>query len=102
MWIWGIVWLWIVGLLIVALAEGVVVPAEDRLGMLTALSEGVGVAVATRIFGHSEFTIQTWLTHAGMQAQSLHERLLRGLHLGHVQLDEVRTAIRQGSQIVWV
>jgi IS1 family transposase len=37
-----------------------------------------------------------------MHAQSLHDRLLRGLHVGHVQLDEVRTAIRHGSQIVWV
>jgi IS1 family transposase len=70
--------------------------------VLTALAEGVGVAVAARIFGHSEFTIQTWLTRSGMHTQALHERSLRGLHLGHVQLDEVRTAIRQGSQIVWV
>ena len=68
----------------------------------TALAEGVGVAVATRIFGHSAFTIQTWLTRSGLHARSLHDRLLHGLHLGHVQLDEVRTAIRQGSQIVWV
>jgi hypothetical protein len=70
--------------------------------VLTALGEGVCVAVAARIFGHSEFTIQTWLTRAGQHAQSLHERLLHGLHLAHLQLDEVRTAIRQGSQIVWV
>jgi hypothetical protein len=77
--------------------------ASARIAMvLTALAEGVGVAVATRSFGHGEFTIQTWLTRSGMHAQSLHERLLCGLQLGHVQLDEVRTAIRQGSQIVWV
>jgi hypothetical protein len=77
--------------------------ASSHLAMvLTALAEGVGVAVAARIFGHSAFTIQTWLTRSGMHTQALHERLLRGLHLGHVQLDEVRTAIRQGSQIVWV
>jgi IS1 family transposase len=77
--------------------------ASARIALvLTALAEGVGVGVATRIFGHSEFTIQTWLTRSGMHAQALHERLLRGLHLGHVQLDEVRTAIRQGSQVVWV
>jgi len=62
--------------------------------VLTALAEGV--VVAARIFGHSEFTIQTWLTRVGMHAHSLNDRLLRGLHLGHVQLDEVRTAIRQG------
>jgi IS1 family transposase len=41
-------------------------------------------------------------TRGGLHAQSLHDRLLRGLHLGHVQFDEVRTAIRQDSQIVWV
>ena len=77
--------------------------ASERIAMvLTALAEGVGVAVATRIFGHSAFTIQTWLTRSGLHSQSLHDRLLRGMHLGHVQLDEVRTAIRQGSQIVWV
>jgi IS1 family transposase len=77
--------------------------ASARIAMvLTTLAEGVGVAAATRIFGHSEFTIQTWLTRGGMHAQSLHEQLLHGLHLGHLQLDEVRTAIRQGSQIVWV
>ena len=39
--------------------------------VMTALGEGVGVAVATRIFGHSEFTIQTWLTWSGLHAQSL-------------------------------
>jgi IS1 family transposase len=70
--------------------------------VLTALAEGVGITAAARIFGHSEFTLQTWLTRAGLHAQSLHQRLLRGLHLGHVQLDEVRTAVRQGAQIVWV
>ena len=70
--------------------------------VLTALAEGVGVAAATRIFGHREFTIQTWLTRGGLHAQSLHERLLRGLHMGHVQLDEVRTTLRQGHSIVWV
>jgi len=65
--------------------------------VLSALAEGVGVAVASHIFGHSEYMIQIWLTGTGVHAQSLH-----ALHLGHVQLDEVRTTIRHDSQIVWV
>lgn len=42
------------------------------------------------MFSLSETTIRTWLTRAGQHSRQLHQRLLRELHLTHVQLDELR------------
>jgi hypothetical protein len=40
--------------------------------VMTATSEGVDVAAASRIFKHDERTIQRWLTRTGLCAQRLH------------------------------
>jgi IS1 family transposase len=66
------------------------------------LAEGLDVAAAVRVFGHGEATITRWLDRAGQQAQRLHERLLRHLHLPHVQVDEIRTRLRQRTHVLWV
>jgi IS1 family transposase/transposase-like protein len=74
-----------------------------RMGeVLSALAEGLSVAAAVRVFGHGEFTIRTWLTRAGLQAASLHERLFQGLKLLHVQLDELCSKVRGGNDALWV
>jgi IS1 family transposase/transposase-like protein len=70
--------------------------------VLAILAEGLAVAAAVRVFGHAEGTITTWLTRAGMHSEQLHAHKLRGLHLGHVQLDELRTTLRNKGQEVWL
>ena len=47
---------------------------------MTALAEGLSVAAAVRVFGHSEGTITTWLTRAGEQSTALHHRWFRHLY----------------------
>ncbi len=77
-------------------------PARRVGEVLSALAEGLSVGAAVRVFGHGEFTIRTWLTRAGLQAASLHERLFQNLKLLHVQLDELCTKTRQGADALWV
>ena len=45
---------------------------------------------------------QTWLTRAGLQAQSLQDRTLRALHLTHVQLDELRFKLHGVAKAAWL
>ena len=65
--------------------------------VLSALAEGLDVAAAVRVFGHGEGTIARWQARAAQHADRLHDRLLRGLHLPHVQLDEIRTRVGCGN-----
>jgi IS1 family transposase len=75
----------------------------QRVGkVLASLAEGMAVAAAVRIFGHAEGTIATWLTRAGIQSARLHAQKLRGLHMEHVPLDELRTTLRNKGQAVWL
>jgi IS1 family transposase len=70
--------------------------------VLSALAEGLTVAAATRVFGHSEGAITTWLTRAGEHSATLHERWFRTLTLPHLQLDELRTRLRDRAHVVWL
>jgi hypothetical protein len=77
-------------------------PARRVGEVLSALAEGLSVGAAVRVFGHSEFTIRTWLTRAGLHAASLHQRLFYNLKLLHIQLDELSTKTRQEANTLWV
>ena len=70
--------------------------------VLTALAEGLSVGAAVRVFGHSEGTIMTWLTRAGEHSATLHDRWVRSLPLPHLQLDELRTRLRDRAQVFWL
>jgi IS1 family transposase/transposase-like protein len=70
--------------------------------VLTALAEGLSVSGAVRTFGHRERTITTWLLSAGTHAEHLDGRLFRNLQLLEVQLDELRTTLRDKGQEVWI
>jgi transposase-like protein len=70
--------------------------------VLTALAEGLDVAAAARVFGHQHATITTWLTRAGEHSAILHNRFFQGLHLPHIQLDELRTRLRSRAHILWL
>ena len=71
--------------------------------VMTALSEGVDLAAAGRIFGHHASTFTRWLERGGAHSERLHERLLfRALEPGHVQLDELVTKVRMGEGKLWL
>jgi IS1 family transposase len=77
--------------------------ASLRVGeVLTALAEGLDVAAAVRVFGHSHATITTWLTRAGTHSTALHDRVFQNLFLPHIQLDELRTRLRSRACTVWL
>ncbi len=70
--------------------------------VLTALSEGLDVAAATRVFGYRHGTITNWLRRAGDHSATLHDHCFQGLRLPHLQLDELRTRLRSRAQILWL
>ncbi len=70
--------------------------------VLSALAEELDVAAAVRVFGHGEGTIARWQARAAQHADRLHDRLFRGLHLPHVQLDELRTRLRAHRTVLWL
>jgi len=76
---------------------------SQRVGeVLTALAEGLDVSAAVRVFGHRHTTITRWLVRAGMHSATLHDRVLRNLHLPHLQLDEIRTRLRNRAHTLWL
>jgi IS1 family transposase len=77
-------------------------PSTRVAEVLSALAEGLSVAAAMRVFGHSEGTITTWLTRAGEHSATLHDRWFRHLQLPHLQLDELRTRLRQRAHVLWL
>ncbi len=70
--------------------------------VLAALAEGLDPPAAERVFGFRPATITTWLMRAGSHAQLLHERTFCHLHLPHVQLDELRTRLRNAKHVLWL
>jgi transposase-like protein/IS1 family transposase len=77
--------------------------ASQRVGeVLTALAEGLSVAATARVFGHRHATITRWVTRAGEHSATLHNRVLRQLHLPHIQFDELRTRLRNRAHTLWL
>ena len=77
-------------------------PSSRIAEVLSALAEGLTVTAAVRVFSHSEGTISTWLTRAGDHSAMLHDRWLRHLALPHLQLDELRTRLRNRTHVLWL
>jgi hypothetical protein len=77
-------------------------PSRRVAEVLSAVAEGLTVAAAGRVFGHSEGAIATWLTRAGEHSAALHDRWVRHLQLPHLQLDELRTRLRSRAQVLWL
>jgi IS1 family transposase len=77
--------------------------ASHRVGeVLRALAEGLDISAAVRVFGHRHATITRWLTRAGAHSTTLHDRVFRNLHLPHLQLDELRTRLRNRAHVLWL
>lgn len=70
--------------------------------VLTALAEGLSVAGAAHSFEHTDATITRWLQRAGGHAERMQGRLFRNLPLLQVQLDELRTTLRDKGHEVWI
>ncbi len=71
--------------------------------VVTALSEGLDISAATRVFGYHHKTISGWVTRMGKHSARLHERLFfRAIDSGHVQLDELVTKVKDSPDRVWV
>jgi len=77
-------------------------PSQQVATVLTALAEGLDLSAAERIFGYRHATIATWLSRAGEHAQTLHGRCFYNLQLPHLQLDELRTRLRNSKQVLWL
>jgi len=77
-------------------------PAERVSEVLAILAEGLDVSAAERVTRHTEATIQRWLTRVGMHAERLHRHFFQGLDLKHIQLDEIKTRLREKAQELWV
>ncbi len=70
--------------------------------VMTATSEGVDVAAASRIFKHDERTIQRWLARMADHSQQLHNHFFHDLVCQHLQLDELVTKLRGLKEHVFV
>jgi len=77
-------------------------PGRRVAEVLAAVAEVLSVAGAGRVFGHAEGTITTWLTRVGQHTAGLHTRLFTGLEPLHLQLDELRTILRNRGRVVWL
>jgi IS1 family transposase len=77
-------------------------PSQQVALVLSALAEGLDVSAAERIFGRRHATITRWLLRAGAHAQTLQQRTFCQLEIPHVQLDEVRTRLRNRTQVLWL
>jgi hypothetical protein len=70
--------------------------------VVTATSEGVDVAAASRLFKHDERTIQRWLARIASHSPRLHNHCFHDLMCAHLQLDELVTKLRGLKQHVFV
>ena len=77
-------------------------PAAQVAKVLLAVNLGLTLADTQLLFGHSEVTIRLWLTRAGQHAEKVHAHFFHNLHLGHLQLDELYTTLRDKSHDLWV
>ena len=74
-----------------------------RIGdVLSALAEGVEVGAAVRVFGHGEATLTRWRDRAARHAERVQRPVLHGLHLPHLQLDDIRTRLRARARVTWL
>jgi IS1 family transposase/transposase-like protein len=77
-------------------------PAAQVSQVLTALAEGLDQRAAGRVFGHGGHTLARWLHRSGAHGARLHARHFRGLHLPHLQLDELRIRLRDQARVLWL
>ena len=77
-------------------------PAAKVALVLLAVNLGLSIADTQLLFGHSEVTIRLWLARAGEHADKIHAHFFRHLLLGHLQLDELFSTLRDKAHDLWV
>ena len=77
-------------------------PAAQVAQVLLAVNLGLTIADTALLFHHSEVTIRLWLTRAGQHADKIHAHFFHHLTLGHLQLDELFTTLRNKAHGLWV
>ena len=70
--------------------------------VLMLLALGVDISTLEEAYGICESTLRTWLSRSGDHGQKLHQRLLIGLDLVHVQLDELWAEVKHARHDTWV
>jgi hypothetical protein len=77
-------------------------PAAHVAQVLHAVAEGLSAQAAARVFNRSEGTVRSWVARAGMHSRSVHDRLMRSLHLTHIQLDELWIKVWGHVEAAWL
>jgi IS1 family transposase/transposase-like protein len=77
-------------------------PAAKVAQVLLAINLGLTLADAAWLLQLSEVTIRLWLTRAGRHAHQIHAHFFQRLTLGHLQLDELFTTLRDKAHDLWV
>ena len=62
---------------------------NDRVQILNALSEGVGINATSRVTGKSKNTILKLLAETGAACAAYQDQAMRGLTIKQVQVDEI-------------
>jgi IS1 family transposase len=65
-------------------------------------AEGLDSSAAERVFGHREETIRTWVARGGGHAARVHRHFFHHLVFSHMELDELRTTLRDKAHELWV
>jgi len=77
-------------------------PATKVAQVLLAINLGLTIADTAWLFRLSEVAIRLWLTRAGQHADKVHAHFFQRLSLGHLQLDELFTTLRDKAHDLWV
>ena len=77
-------------------------PATQVAQVLLAVNLGLSIADTVWLFQHSEVTVRLWLSRAGQHAEKVHAHFFQNLTLGHLQLDELFTTLRNKAHDLWV
>ena len=69
--------------------------------VLLVVNLGLTLADTAWLFHHSEVTLRLWLSRAGQHAEKVHAHFFQNLTLGHLQLDELFTTLRDKAHDLW-
>src|SRR3978361_2491902 len=65
-----------------------VLPREKQIEVIAALCEGVGIRTASRLTGVNRGTVGALALRVGMGCMELHDRLMVGIRVNRLELDE--------------
>jgi hypothetical protein len=65
-----------------------ILPREKQAEAISALCEGLSVRATERLTGVNRGTILSLGIHVGEGCGKLHDAMMRGLHVGRIELDE--------------